>query len=699
MARLLAKLLLVFLVMITLPPVAEAVSLPASKVDHQLFFTRDASGNWVKTFLKGVNLGSGMPGKFPGEFGITKAMYLRWFGQIASMNANVIRVYTLLSPAFYEALYDFNKGRKHPLMLLQGVWVNENDMATIGNAHDPRIKEAFIRDAEVLVDVVHGRKEVAPLRGHASGRFRKNISPYVIGWLLGVEWDPDFVMGTNKANPGYPDYLGTYLGSVSASPFEVFLAEVADRVTRYEVNTWRESRPISFVNWPTTDPLTHNNEPDSYEDLVEFNQEHIHVRPAFEAGLFASYHIYPYYPDFLKYQPEYQTILDAQGRIDTYKAYLRDLRKMHSVPVIVAEFGIPSARGVAHTEPFRGFNQGGVNEMQQGEMAASMFRDIHEEGYAGGVLFSWQDEWFKRTWNTKEYDSPDRRAYWSNPQSTEQVYGVLAFDPGKSNICIVDGKPKEWSGSHPLSDNGGVKTFVHHDEKYLYIMLDARSRPKESPKFLIAIDSLPEKGNTKSLTHDLRFNREADFLLEIDPFGTSKITVDPRYDAFYALNARRDHLIPLEADHEFFTEGTFVPMRLMLSHALYLPIEGITISPETQETGLLRTGNGNLRSRDYDSLTDFAYSSGVLEIRIPWQLINFMDPSQGQIIGSFGEGQDTQLNPLHIDAVHVGGALLGSIQVEPLSLGSHALRSWDLPNYHERLKRSYYTLRGVFAKY
>ena len=699
MARSMTPHLLAFATMLALTSGAYATTLPASKVDRQYFYTHDASGNWVKTYLKGVNLGSGMPGKFPGEFGITKAMYLRWFGQITSMNANVIRVYTLLSPAFYEALYDFNKGRKRPLMILQGVWVDESDMANIGNAHDPRIKEAFVRDAETLVDVVHGHKNVAPLRGHASGHYRKDISPYVIGWLLGVEWESDFVIGTNRANPNYPNYTGTYLGSISASPFEVFLAEVGDRVASYEINRWGQSRPISFVNWPSTDPLTHPDEPSTREDAVEVNQEHIWASSAFEAGLFASYHLYPYFPDFLRFQSDYQTVFDASGRVDTYRAYLRDLRKAHSVPVLVAEYGLPAARGVAHLEPFRGFNQGGINEIQQGEMAASLFRDIHDEGYAGGVLFSWQDEWFKKTWNTSELDLPERRAYWSNPQSTEQAYGVLAFDPGKSNLCIVDGNPREWSGVSPVSDNAGVKTFVKSDARYLYLMVDARSQRQESPKFLIAIDSLPAQGNIKSLDYNLNFSREADFLLEIDPSMTSRISVDPRYDVYYALNARRDKLIPPDGEHEIFTDGTFVPIRLLLSRQLTLPIEKTVIPPQMIETGLLRTGNGNLRSRDYDSLTDYAYSAGVVEIRIPWQVINFMDPSAGQIVAGFGQGPITQLTPLRVDSIHIGGALVGTSLMGPLSLGAYPLHSWDLPAYHERLKSSYYTLRGVYAQY
>ena len=37
-------------------------------------------------YLNGVNIGSGVPGFFPGELGITYDEYRRWFGEIAAMN-------------------------------------------------------------------------------------------------------------------------------------------------------------------------------------------------------------------------------------------------------------------------------------------------------------------------------------------------------------------------------------------------------------------------------------------------------------------------------------------------------------------------------------------------------------------------------------------------------------------------------------
>ena len=61
-------------------------------------------GKWQEHFSIGVNIGAGKPGYFPGEFGVTKEDYLRWFEQISEMHADTIRVYTMLMPDFYQAL-------------------------------------------------------------------------------------------------------------------------------------------------------------------------------------------------------------------------------------------------------------------------------------------------------------------------------------------------------------------------------------------------------------------------------------------------------------------------------------------------------------------------------------------------------------------------------------------------------------------
>ena len=55
-------------------------------------------------------------------------------------------------------------------------------------------------------------------------------------------------------------------------------------------------------------------------------------------------------------------------------------------------------------------------------MIQMMYEEIIEEGMLGGLVFTWQDEWFKRTRNTMDYDNPDQRLFWSNAQTNEQQF-------------------------------------------------------------------------------------------------------------------------------------------------------------------------------------------------------------------------------------------------------------------------------------
>lgn len=70
-----------------------------SKAENNSFYIYK-NDEWNKVFIKGVNIGAAKPGYFPGEFGITKEDYLRWFQYISDMNANTIRVYTIFKPEF-----------------------------------------------------------------------------------------------------------------------------------------------------------------------------------------------------------------------------------------------------------------------------------------------------------------------------------------------------------------------------------------------------------------------------------------------------------------------------------------------------------------------------------------------------------------------------------------------------------------------
>lgn len=670
------------------------------KAEGDYFYIYE-SGDWKQMFMRGVNIGATEPGLFPGDLTISYDTYYRWFGYISEMNCNCIRIYTLMPPQFYQALGDFNKKAKNKLYLYQGIWVNEEDIERLSDtyAENEKILNDFTTDAVNLVNVIHGKAKIAETAGEAYGTYNTDVSPWLVGWIIGIEWDPNFVINTNNQHPDKKDYDGEYLYTQTASPFEAFLCRVGDALIKHEAKTYKFQVPLAFSNWITTDPLTHPNEPHFDEDKTTVNTENVKCRN-FGPGMFASYHIYPYYPDSLNYQEDYLEYTDDSGKVNTYEAYLEDLKLAHTMPIIVAEFGIPTSRGMGH-ESVMGYNQGMVDETAQGAMLIDMLGSIENAKYAGGIVFTWQDEWFKRTWNNVMFDIADRRPYWSNIQTTEQCFGLLAFDPGKESMAAyVDGDVSEWKNTQPIVTTGQGKLYIKSDERYLYIMLDAGNYDFEKDTLLIPINTIADQGNLKAAQYNAEFDTAADFLIYINGKNNSHIYVDRYYDAFnyYFLESKKLSDIKAEENAGVKNSGMFDIMRLCYGYNLTVKGTNQVVPDKAYETGKLRYGNGNPEADDYKSLSDFYFKNGKLEIRIPWQLLNVMDPSGKQQISDFRKTQ--VISPQAYQSFDFGFAYRTGTESLKITLGgSYEYNGWNIPTWHERLKPAYYELQNYFKKF
>lgn len=670
------------------------------KAEGDYFYIYE-SGDWKQMFMRGVNIGATEPGLFPGDLTISYDTYYRWFGYISEMNCNCIRIYTLMPPQFYQALGDFNKKAKNKLYLYQGIWVNEEDIERLSDtyAENEKILNDFMTDAVNLVNVIHGKAKIAETAGEAYGTYNTDVSPWLVGWIIGIEWDPNFVINTNNQHPDKKDYDGEYLYTQTASPFEAFLCRVGDALIKHEAKTYKFQVPLAFSNWITTDPLTHPNEPHFDEDKTTVNTENVKCRN-FGPGMFASYHIYPYYPDSLNYQEDYLEYTDDSGKVNTYEAYLEDLKLAHTVPIIVAEFGIPTSRGMGH-ESVMGYNQGMVDETAQGAMLIDMLGSIENAKYAGGIVFTWQDEWFKRTWNNVMLDIADRRPYWSNIQTTEQCFGLLAFDPGKESMAAyVDGDVSEWKNTQPTVTTEQGKLYIKSDERYLYIMLDAGNYDFEKDTLLIPINTIADQGNLKAAQYNAEFDTAADFLIYINGKDNSHIYVDRYYDAFnyYFLESKKLSDIKAEENAGVKNSGMFDIMRLCYGYNLTVKGTNQVVPDKAYETGKLRYGNGNPKAQEYKSLSDFYFKNGKLEIRIPWQLLNVMDPSGKQQISDFRKTQ--VISPQAYQSFDFGFAYRTGTESLKITLGgSYEYNGWNTPTWHERLKPAYYELQNYFKKF
>ncbi|MBX0313402.1 hypothetical protein [Planococcus glaciei] len=676
----------------------DGISYP-SRINGQTFEVYQ-DNKWQPFTVKGVNMGMAKPGTFPGEAAITREEYDRWFEQIGEMNANAIRVYTLHPPAFYDALKSYNEKAETPLYLYHGVWVDEEPLVEKLDAFDKDITQNFQNEMKKIVDVVHGNATVEEKPGHAAGTYKADISPYVIGWVIGIEWFPDMVDEMNRLHPELGDYDGKYVMTEGANPMEHWLAMQLDYLSDYEMGNYESMRPLSFTNWVTTDNLDQPAEPSDKEDIASVDPNHIKSKDAIQkVGMFASYHVYPYYPDFLNLEEKYTEFIDHRGERNNYAGYLKDLNDSHEMPILIAEFGVPASRGKTHENPF-GWNQGFISEQQQGEIAKHLYEDILNEDMLGGLVFTWQDEWFKRTWNTMDYDNPDRRPFWSNAQTNEQQFGLLSFDTLKVK---VDGKD-EWTPGKTLLKDGeeSLKSLaMDHDERYLYIKAEFNEGQKDWLKkedFNLYFNLRNGKGIPVETAPDKKFN--ADFHLKINGKEDAQLLVAGDYDSFYYDYAERLKMIP-KSKNNISTE--FHPIRLALNKEITRPDTGEILPFSAYETGVLQFGNANPEAKEYNSLSDWYYSeeTGILEIRIPWMLLNAKDPSQREFAGDmWKDGIEASLKVEGIKAAATltdsNGKLAGYFPEGQEA--NYSWKKWDLPKKEERLKQSYYILQDLFEK-
>ena len=682
-------------------PISGDVIEISSRVSDERFQVY-GSGQWNDILIKGVNMGRTSPGHFPATSPITYEQYHRWMVQIRDMNANCIRVFDPHNPDLYRALKDINSADGDDILLFQGIWFDESYLTPTSDIFDDVVMQDCRARISRAVDIVHGAGPPG---------YEHDVSAHLLGIILGLEWDPFLVGATDERYRGMPDTEGAYVRTIGASPFEIWLASLMDFTIDYQVSRYSRMTPVSFVNTQSLDPIGHPGEPYFEEDAYQVHPDHIVARDRFGAGLFISYHVYPYYPEFMNLDPAYANYVDVSGELNNFAGYLRDLKQAHSSPVLIAEFGVPSSRGISH-KGVHGMDQGGNTEAEQGEINARMFRSIVDEGLCGGILFSWQDEWFKLSWNTRQQTNEERSAFWFDMQTPEQSYGMLSFDPS-GPIGSLAGMNGDLHSLETFTgyaiEKGSLNWMgVAHDESGLYIALEFGNtlddRVNVGEMTYIALNTIPEIisdiGNDRSaLTEPVR----AEFLIEIDPLGSGRVLVLGGYDPFYSQFGQ---YLP-EVDRVGY-RIRYQPIRSLISHGYWLS-DGTIQDPEWVDTGELTLGDITRMSGDIFSMDE----GKVLLLRIPWGLIGFMDPSKKEVLAYEG-GKSEFIHGIGLEAfTSFGDRML--LNIDPpsntdnasdhsvLQDGGRGLfyewEDWDAPSYTERLKDSYHIIKKEYGRY
>ena len=343
-------------------PAVEGNSVTLTSRARNARFEVRADDRFEPFFVKGINLGTALPGKFPAEFPDDPALYREWFDLMSDAGINAVRLYTLHPPSLYTTLREHNAARPdRKLWLIQGAWT---ELPPDDNYDDPAFDGAFRAEIRRVIDALHGNLELPPRPGHANGRYVTDVSQDVLALALGREWEPFSVDAYNREHASRAPFKGRYITTTPRYPIESWLASVCEEAIAHSTEYYGVQYPVGYTSWPTLDPLEHPTEAtveeemvfrnaageELYEEIKEYDNDLVQVdtkrmkeSSRYHAGLYAIYHAYPYYPEFMVLDPDYAKVRDAEG-ISRYRGYLQDLKRHHGdQPVLIGEFGVPTS--------------------------------------------------------------------------------------------------------------------------------------------------------------------------------------------------------------------------------------------------------------------------------------------------------------------------------------------------------------------
>ena len=241
---------------------------------------------------------------------------------------------------------------------------------------------------------------------------------------------------------------------------------------------------------------------------------------------------------------------------------------------------------------------------------------------------------------------------------------------------------------------------MKYDERYLYFLIQGKDLKKEGEVFYLPLDITPKSGSTYCENYDLTMEQPADFLLVLDGKDHSRLLVEERYNVLRAMfrhetEGKDAYMDPPEKDSPRFEEVR--GLLLTKDEETVDREDDMAGLAETYETGKLHYGNSNPLSRDFDSLADFCFGTDGVEIRIPWNLLNFSNPSEMMIHDDYYEVYGVE--NLKIKGIYAGVERKGDLTGKRISMKYCPLKGWKKEiTYHERLKESYYMVKEHWEK-
>ncbi len=642
----------------------DEVDTPFYTSDQQ-FFIHDENGGQVIE-VKGVEVDSSYGAKRGNDFPIDMDTWQRWFGMIQDMGANTLRVSTVMNDTFYQSLYHYNEQTADPLYLIQGIRVSYDEVSSAEESERMRFYSILKEDARDVIDIIHGRNLIFTNERKGSGLYRYNLSPYVIGYLIGDEWNQDMISYLDHTlNRDNLNFGGEYLQTMpDATTFETLMVTLMDEMIRYETNKYQTQRPISVNSTFVMDPFEY---PAHIKQQIgkinRFTMDRFMSTDKHLAGLFASY-------SYEEWPEEAIQFSQTASTKATMSDYLSELNATHDIPVIISSFGYPS-----ETYINQAYNQ--ANQLVED---LEMFQ---ASGLSGAIIRSFQDVWDRRNVTTAFMYDLQQIHEWPDAITPNQHYGLIGFKPYRDDVLMtVDGEDTDWEDVVNMSQTDGETIKVTRDHGYLYILIESDVITANNPLYF-GFDFHPELGIREVNQMNLSLTEPIEFLLGILPDMGGVMRVVENYQA-----SRQQFLERTNGINPYVTlpktPAGFERFKLAERNLEFTEENATEYTyPYTFRDAFPLVLNGEGNEMDI-SLTDRR-----VELRIPYGLLNMYDPLKPTIHDDYYVNYGVE--PLSIDGFHLSvltgnGVATDSIWLPLDSLsGNVSVEEVIKPSY-ERLK-------------
>jgi hypothetical protein len=263
---------------------------------------------------------------------------------------------------------------------------------------------------------------------------------------------------------------------------------------------------------------------------------------------------------------------------------------------------------------------------------------------------------------------------------------VVAADPGSKPAVVLDGKDDEWdkNGSRVIGTSPGPVREVRavKDEGYLYLLLrlDQPESWRGHP-VTIGLDTRP--GGNRGLPNQPGVFPDADAALVVGPDRAQLFQAawwEPTRVRYGPLGLGYIKVDPADLKPG---SGAWVHPLQIVNKPYVVPATGEKRPVEVHEFDNLAIGSGDPSSPDFDNRTLVAAQGKVVEVRLPWALLGYSDPSSLTLYEEHPKGPTTTLKG-------------GRVGIGVLSEGSPLLTTsgftwapWQAVTWNERKKAGF----------